>query len=44
MFYLATTIPGAPFWSILFFIMMIVLGMDTMVWHFFKKNQYACKS
>ena len=26
-----TTIPGAPFFAILFFLMMLVLGMDTMV-------------
>ncbi|CAF0889150.1 unnamed protein product [Brachionus calyciflorus] len=29
--YAVTTIPPAPLWSILFFIMMIVLGLDTMM-------------
>ncbi len=29
--YAVTTIKGAPFWSILFFFMMLVLGLDTMV-------------
>jgi hypothetical protein len=29
--YAVTTIKGAPFWAILFFVMMIVLGLDTMV-------------
>ena len=29
--YAVTTIKGAPFWSILFFIMMLALGLDTMM-------------
>lgn len=29
--YAVTTIKGAPFWSIMFFIMMLLLGLDTMV-------------
>ena len=29
--YQVTTIAGAPFWAILFFVMMIVLGLDTMM-------------
>lgn len=29
--YAVTTIAGAPFWSILFFVMMLLLGLDTMV-------------
>jgi hypothetical protein len=33
--YAVTTIKGAPFWSIMFFIMMLLLGLDTMV----TKNQ-----
>lgn len=29
--YAVTTIPGAPFWSIMFFFMMILLGIDSAV-------------
>jgi hypothetical protein len=29
--YAVTTIKGAPFWSIIFFVMMLLLGLDTMV-------------
>ncbi|RNA14741.1 sodium- and chloride-dependent neutral and basic amino acid transporter B(0+) [Brachionus plicatilis] len=29
--YAATTITGAPFWAALFFVMMLVLGLDTMM-------------
>ncbi|CAF0707880.1 unnamed protein product [Brachionus calyciflorus] len=29
--YAVTTIKGAPFWSILFFVMMLILGLDTMM-------------
>ena len=30
-FYLVTTIAGAPFWSIMFFFMLILLGIDSSV-------------
>ena len=33
--YAATTIVGGPFWAILFFIMMILLGIDSTVFEIF---------